>query len=113
MRQYILLVSFIIVMIIALPLFWSKLMQWAFLDDTAIIAEGISLVGAILGGAISGSLTLVGVKLTIDQQTKLFEKQEERHAEDKYNGAQYIKAEVFHLIINVQTAIKSFNQYNY
>lgn len=65
MKQYIFLFSFVIVMIIAVPLFWLKLLQWTFLDDTAIIAEGISLVGAILGGAISGALTLIGVRITI------------------------------------------------
>lgn len=69
--------------------------------------------GAIIGGVISGALTLIGVKLTIDQQTKVFERQEEKYAEDKYNGAQYIKNEVSYLIINVETAIKSFNQNNY
>lgn len=65
MKQYTLLISFVIVMIIALPLFWLKLMQWAFLDDKTIIAEGISIVGAILGGLISGALTLMGVLITI------------------------------------------------
>lgn len=113
MKQYFLLSSFVIVMIMALPLFWLKLMQWAFLDDTAIIAEGISLVGAILGGTISGALTLIGVRLTINQQTKAFERKEEKFAEEKYNQAQYIKTEVFGLIIGVQTAIKSLNKSNF
>lgn len=70
MKKYILIICFTIVAIITLPLFWLKLLQWAFLDETAIIAEGISLVGAILGGTISGTLTLVGVKLTIDYNEK-------------------------------------------
>lgn len=108
MKQYVFYGSLIILLSIATPLFWLKLMQWAFLDDKTIIGEGISLVGAILGGVISGALTLIGVKLTIDQQREMFERQEEKYAEDKYNGAQYIKTEVFHLIIGVETAIKSF-----
>ncbi|WP_274307510.1 hypothetical protein [Solibacillus daqui] len=65
MKQFILFLSFGILIIIALPLFWLKILQWAFLDNTAIIAEGISLVGAILGGTISGALTLIGVRITI------------------------------------------------
>lgn len=69
--------------------------------------------GAIFGGVISGALTLIGVKLTIDQQTKIFERQEEKYAEDKYNTAQYIRGEVFHLIIGVQNSIKSFTNENY
>lgn len=107
MKQYFKLIIFIIVVIITLPLFWLKLMQWAFLDETAIIAEGISLVGAILGGTISGALTLIGVKLTIDQQTKSFEKQEARYAVEKYNRAAYILGEVSQLVIDLRDAMES------
>lgn len=82
-------------------------------DSNDWIGFFASYFGAIIGGVISGSLTLFGVKLTIDQQTKMFNRQEEKYEEDKYNTAQYIKAEVFHRIINVQTKIKSFNNNNY
>lgn len=72
-------------MIIALPLFWLKLMQWAFLDDTAIIAEGISMVGAILGGTISGALTLIGVRITIKRTTEQVDKtiRDQQHLRDE------------------------------
>ncbi len=65
MKKYILYGSLVIGAIFTVPLFWMKLMQWAFLDNTVIIAESISFTGAILGGVISGVLTLLGVKITI------------------------------------------------
>ena len=65
MKQYVIYGSIVIVAVFALPLFWLKLMQWAFLDNTAIIAEGISFSSAIISGVISGGLTLVGVTLTL------------------------------------------------
>lgn len=73
----------------------------------------ISSLSSFWGSIIGGALTLIGVKLTIDQQTKIFEKQEKRYKEEKNIQAQYIKNEVFHLIIENQTLIKSFNEHNY
>ncbi|MFJ8513402.1 hypothetical protein [Lysinibacillus xylanilyticus] len=67
MKKYVLYGSIVVFAAFVLPLFWLKLMQWAFLDDTAIIAEGISFTGAIIGGIISGALTLIGVRYTIQE----------------------------------------------
>ena len=71
MRKYILYGSIVIGSLFIVPLFWLKLMQWAFLEDNTIIAEGISFTGALLGGAISGSLTLLGVIFTIKYERDL------------------------------------------
>lgn len=56
-----------------LPLFWLKLAQWAYGDEIEtkdLIMAAIGLIGAILGGAISGALTFLGVKYTISEERK-------------------------------------------
>ncbi|KZE53409.1 hypothetical protein AV649_11655 [Rossellomorea marisflavi] len=66
---------------------------------TAIIA----FIGAIIGGLISGLLTLSGVNLTLRQQ------QAER-LEEKYNIYNLIFSELLHKNIRLQTSMKSLNE---
>lgn len=99
-------------MIVILATF--TIVDWTIERDSSIgVGVAIGFIGTILGGALSGAITLIGVRLTIEQQTKMFEKQEQRIIEGKYNKVQFIKTEVFHLIIGVQSAIKSFREDNY
>ena len=87
-----------------------KIVDWTIEKDSSIgVGVALGFIGAILGGALSGAITLIGVKLTITQQSKIFEQQEQRIIEGKYNQVQFIKTEIFHLIIGVQSAIKSIN----
>ncbi|WP_347320850.1 hypothetical protein [Rossellomorea sp. RS05] len=69
---------------------------------TAIIA----FIGAIIGGLISGLLTLSGVNLTLRQQ------QAER-LEEKYNIYNLIFSELLHKNIRLQTSIKSLNEMDF
>lgn len=49
---------------------WLKLLDLAFVNDKTMLVAAIGLIGAIVGGVISGALTLIGVKLTIDNLQK-------------------------------------------
>ncbi len=71
MKNYVITSIIIILVIMLVPLFWLKLFQWTFgvgEEATLLIVAAIGLVGAILGGAISGSLTLIGVKIGINNE---------------------------------------------
>ncbi|WP_150284740.1 hypothetical protein [Rummeliibacillus sp. TYF-LIM-RU47] len=59
----------VIVGILTLLLTWILISQHFIKENDTFIA-GISLVGAILGGVISGGLTLIGVKMTISENNK-------------------------------------------
>lgn len=49
---------------------WLKLLDLAFVNDKTMLVAAIGLIGAIVGGVISGALTLIGVKLTIGNMQK-------------------------------------------
>lgn len=53
--------------------YWLKLIDWAYTDDNdkIIMVAAISLIGALVGGAISGGLTLLGVSISIRDNAKL------------------------------------------
>lgn len=65
--------------------------------------------GAIVGGVISGALTLLGVRLTITQQQEIVKRQEAQHTEEKYNVCKFIFSEIHYRIIALETAIKSLS----
>ena len=71
MRNYVITSIIIILVVMLVLLFWLKLFQWTFgigEDATLLIVAAIGLVGAILGGAISGGLTLLGVKIGLQDE---------------------------------------------
>lgn len=69
MKKYVITSIVIILVVMFVPIFWLKLFQLTFgIDDgaTLLIVAAIGLVGAILGGVISGGITLLGVTRTIE-----------------------------------------------
>lgn len=73
MKKYVITSIFIIFVIMLVPLFWLKLAQWVYGDDIEskdLIITSIGLIGAILGGTISGVLTLGGVYMTIKNEKR-------------------------------------------
>ncbi|MFJ7916099.1 MULTISPECIES: hypothetical protein [unclassified Lysinibacillus] len=71
MKKYVITSIVIILVILFVPVFWLKLFQLTFgigEEATLLIVAAIGLVGAILGGVISGGMTLMGVKRTIKHE---------------------------------------------
>lgn len=101
MKQNVLLGSLFIIIIFTLPLFWLKLVQWAFLDDKTLIAEAVSLSGAIIGGIISGGLTLVGVIMTIKSSYKGIEETIYHQVKERTKETIGIKLNKFYQVKNV------------
>lgn len=59
----------VLVGILTLLLIWILISQH-FIKENDTFLAGIGLLGAILGGIISGGLTLIGVKMTISENNK-------------------------------------------
>lgn len=62
----------IVIGVLIILFIWLKLIDLAYSDenDKIILVAAIGLIGAIIGGAISGGLTLMGVSLTIKNADK-------------------------------------------
>ncbi|GGA31834.1 hypothetical protein [Psychrobacillus lasiicapitis] len=70
MKEYVKTGFIILIGIFVVLFIWLKLIDLAFTDDKDIFLEAIGLIGTVVGGVISGGLTLIGVKLTLDYYTK-------------------------------------------
>lgn len=75
------------------------------IDDHTIIAALIGVVGAVIGGVISGGLTLWGVKLTFLENR---EKEKEKELPKKLENAEQLEQH----LISLRTKIKSVSRFS-
>jgi hypothetical protein len=93
-------------LLVIYSVFIIGLISFVFDLDKLLFTAIIAFIGAIVGGLISGLLTLNGVKLTLRQQ------QAER-LEEKYSIYNLIFSELLHRNIRLQSNIKSLNSKRY
>jgi NADH:ubiquinone oxidoreductase subunit 6 (subunit J) len=83
-----------------------SLIYFIFDLDKVMFTAIIAFIGAIIGGLVSGLLTLNGVKLTLRQQ-------QAEKLEEKYSIYNLIFSELLHRNIKLQSNIKSLNSKRY
>lgn len=87
---------------------WLKLIDLAYTDenDKIILVAAIGLIGAILGGVFSGAITLVGVKMTIENQ-------ERKEMKKTIISAKYLFIEFLPIINDINIIVMSMNGLNF
>lgn len=108
MKEYIKMLFPVLFIVFTILFVWLKLIDLAYLDENnkIILVAAIGLIGAILSGIISGGLTLLGVKLTIDNQEK-------KEVQGKIDSAKYLFTETLTHLTEVNNNIKSITAFNF